>query len=243
MKQMIGNVDWRYILLLFPIICGIAFAMVTGRERRIRKKNEELKMRESMRDERNREIERYRKDSKVLAEKVLESIEKDENLAALVQECADYTGELFSDNPAVDALLAYKKKIGTKQGVRVDFSIGEIPANLIPEKELVSLLGNLMDNAIEAAAKCEKGWVKAESRRIKGQWTLRITNAKPEEEKPLENYMATTKQDVRHHGLGALIIKKIVTKNKGYIKQYDQGKTFEMFLSLPVKKESESCGI
>lgn len=235
---MMKGFDIRYLALVIPLICGAILITVLLRTRWERIKNTELKRRYDMRAERNREIEKYREESRAIARRVMENIDRENLITAFIDECDKHTGKFFTESPAVDALLSYKKNLCSDRGIDTTFNI-DFPINILPEKEAVSLLGNLMDNAIEAAAKCMEGkrYIKVESKKIKGQWVLKIENAKPESEKPLENNMETTKENPLNHGMGMKIIKKIIIKNKGYIRQYDNGTMFETFLSLPMKKE------
>ena len=101
---------------------------------------------------------------------------------------------------------------------------------------MVRLLGNLLDNAIEAAVKADAGTksIVFESRIVKGQWVLSVANSKSSAERPLENQMQTTKPDAEGHGMGTQIIDKIVKKADGYVKRTDEGEYFKVLITMPV---------
>lgn len=100
------------------------------------------------------------------------------------------------------------------------------------------MLGNLLDNAIEASVKTEHPWVALRSFMAGGQWVLRVSNAKPREETPLVRGMETTKEDKNNHGLGTRIIKKIVNQHQGVVDYKDYGDYFEVTTAISIMQEN-----
>lgn len=61
------------------------------------------------------------------------------------------SNRLLSDNHSITALLQVKANIAESKGINTDFSIaGSLKDPLIPVRDLNTILGNLIDNAIEA---------------------------------------------------------------------------------------------
>lgn len=118
----------------------------------------------------------------------------------------------------------------------MEFDMQKLPEISLSDTELVSLFGNLLDNAMEAAERTENPWVKLESSAKGGQWILKVTNSKLAEEKPMERDMATTKGG--GHGLGTKIIAKIVKRHKGVIEYKDLSESFEAMAVFSVEERA-----
>lgn len=147
-----------------------------------------------------------------------------------------FSAKPISGNGIIDALLSYKKACGQREQISIEFDMQKLPPLSLSDTELVSLFGNLLDNAMEAAGKTENPWVKLESFTRGGQWLLKITNSKPAAEKPLESDMATTKG--AGHGLGTKIISKIVKRYKGVIEYKDLGEAFEAMAVFGIEERA-----
>ena len=99
------------------------------------------------------------------------------------------------------------------------------------------LLGNLMDNAIEANKKNQgqkyiKLTIKGDSRNEK-TWIIKIMNPYETAIKRSNNgEYITSKEDKRMHGYGLKSIKQIVEKHKGEIKIEDSENIFKVSIML-----------
>ena len=134
----------------------------------------------------------------------------------------------------VDRLVYRKDCLCKEKGIDCCWRIGLIPENILSRRDLTSLLGNLLDNAIEAAEKKGK-WIRVEAKVRRGNWVLFVENSKLSEEAPLRNDLETTKEDREQHGLGSGIVDDIIRSSDGYIKRRDEGDRFKVFAAIPVK--------
>ncbi|MCE2603854.1 ATP-binding protein, partial [Pseudomonas aeruginosa] len=102
------------------------------------------------------------------------------------------------------------------------------------EIELTSLIGNLLDNAIEAAhaASDPHPFVTLHCDFRSGILLIRVKNTKVSTARPIETNMQTTKLNKDYHGLGLHILSSIVKKYDGTMKMTDQGDTFQTSVSL-----------
>ena len=108
---------------------------------------------------------------------------------------------------------------------KIDFEL-EVDLYEIPIKdaELGVILGNLLDNAIEAAQRCELS-----NRRIflricnlNEMFLLSLNNSSTQMPMTIDDRFITTKEDKDAHGLGVESVKRIVDKYNGNISfQYD----------------------
>lgn len=100
----------------------------------------------------------------------------------------------------------------------------------LEDVDLYSLLGNLFDNAIEAAKEVEK-----EEREIKLMAKVSGNNLYLEIENPYVgnlrkkggNYL-TTKENRKEHGLGLRIVENIVNRHSGEIRINDTDNNFKV---------------
>lgn len=147
---------------------------------------------------------------------------------------------IITSSDVINALLNTKFSYCKKHGI--DF-VYQITANVstFSEMDLSVLLGNLLDNAIEAAEKCEQPFVKITICESKAYLVVIVTNpigASVLKENP--NFK-TTKKDQLHHGLGLLTVKDIVEKYDGIFNIDEEGSSLlvDVRLKLNTAKKGE----
>lgn len=79
-------------------------------------------------------------------------------------------------NPVTDAFLYSRSKELEAQGVDVEMKVNVPRIPKVSNIHMVSALGNLLDNAAEAALKCEKPWIKLNAYSSKGYMIIEVTN-------------------------------------------------------------------
>lgn len=230
------GIDSRYFAILLAIILILVIFLIVFVIKRVQKKNKVYK--EATEDGNLDEITRkYKADIKDMLTNIENQIGDVGELEKLSKECSlNYKEEFVTQNQIIDTLLVYKTGVCRSLGISVKVKASPLPEQFLDEKDLISLLGNLLDNAIKAAGGCDEKLIDIMINMSAGQWICKIVNSKPEGERPLENGMATTKADKANHGMGTKIIDKIVKNNQGHIKRYDHGETFEVFVAIPIKE-------
>lgn len=124
-------------------------------------------------------------------------------------------------NSIVDMLLHYKVNLMKKYGITLESHI-EIPDDVdVDDTDLCVIVGNSLDNAIEAVKGLQKKEMKIISCDIiyrKGALVIRIENMYDGERKKDSkgNYISTKKDDA-NHGIGLYSVKKIVEKYNGLL--------------------------
>lgn len=123
----------------------------------------------------------------------------------------------------LDFLLNYEKAEMDKKEIEFALAV-DLYSLPFAETELGVVIGNLLDNAIEAAEKCER-----EKRKIfmkignkNEMFLLSICNSSIQKPVVKGDLFQTTKENKNVHGLGVESVKRIVNKYDGYINfQYD----------------------
>ena len=227
-----NTAQYRYIAIIGGAILLIALLLFIYINLKIRYKNALLLHQKKLQEERNRELAQYKQEISDLIDAITAEVDDDEKLENLVDRCRRYTNELIFNKPVVDALIAYKKNICENKKISLELNIRQTIPDKLSDEECIGVLGNLIDNAIEAAERVENPWVRISSKIVQGQWLLRVENAKLPTERPLENHLQTTKEDWKNHGIGSKIIDRIVRKYKGEIMRTDDGDRFEVLIAI-----------
>lgn len=136
-------------------------------------------------------------------------------------------------NVMADAVLNSKLSVAEQKGVRLNVKAHISNDVSLTDVELCSILGNLLDNAMEA---CEKLPIDARFIRVyidkfKGQFYLSVQNSSPAVVRD-KGIFHTTKAGT--HGFGLFRIDRIAKKYGGYVnRQYEEG-VFATELLLPL---------
>lgn len=172
---------------------------------------------------------------------LLETVESNRNEEAIcyIKELLDgMQGEkedfAKSGNAVVDTLINYKCSLGKKYEITFRISLF-IPMKLpIKEKDLCIILGNALDNAVEASKQCKTNKFVDISMACKNDaLSIVIKNSYLNEmKKNTKGNIITTKADVSNHGLGLASIKKAVAKYNGEVVIDSDNNIFSLMILL-----------
>ena len=111
-----------------------------------------------------------------------------------------------------------------------------IPEKLqVPSFDIVTILGNLLDNALYAIYKLEQNRIiDIKMRYDKGCLVFKISNAYNGELIKKGSSILTTKKDRVNHGIGLKNVKKVVEKYQGMMDIEHSDKIFSVSLLLYV---------
>ena len=136
------------------------------------------------------------------------------------------------DNTAANAVLAAKTEEMARCGLHGDVQVS-LPENLpVAEIDLCALLGNALDNAMEAAVKAEDKSITVRCRADKGMLMLKVRNALAGDER---DDLATTKADKKYHGFGLAGMREIANRYGGILETSTDGGCFELLVCLPLR--------
>lgn len=161
-----------------------------------------------------------------------------ENSEECLSRCSSFMNYIHGGSTAAEALLVDKKIRCADCGIEFRDRIITLPEeSSIKEMDLVSLTGNLLDNAIEAASSsgCATPFVEIYSTVSRNIWMLKVSNSKSSDISLDYNVMKTTKKDKNNHGLGIGIIRSIVDLYDGKLNITDNGTSAEISASLILK--------
>ena len=145
----------------------------------------------------------------------------------------------YIDHPALSALLNAKKIAAEKQGIDVAIAVKcELSDLDIPPGDVCSIVGNLLDNALEAAAQDNNPRVGIEFIQDHGFITIYISNNGATIPKGVDIFAAgfSTKTP-ETCGYGLYVIQRLLDKYHGQIK-ISSNKGTGIWVKLPIKEIS-----
>lgn len=135
--------------------------------------------------------------------------------------------------PAIDTAVSEKSKRCDELGIVLDMHIEPLPETKIPPIDLSSVISNILDNAIEAAQKCEEPVIALRIFKYKSYLAVICENPTSSVPRVVNGSLATTK-DGGGHGYGVEIINEICKNNNGRFQYEFDNKIFKAsaFLEL-----------
>lgn len=161
-----------------------------------------------------------------------------DNAVALLDEISDnridsISYKKYCDNKVVDYILNDKYARCKHNGI--DFKcmvLGVVKG--IDDIDLCILLGNIIDNAIEAAQKSQDKYVNIEIT-VRGTIFINVENSIKESFLGKKNAFESTKPDKLNHGIGTKSIHGIVEKYSGEVEYEEHGSSITCKVVLPEK--------
>lgn len=167
------------------------------------------------------------------------------------QELEGYLNELDSDltavetviksgNVRIDAVLNSKLALAKARGIAVNAK-AMVPKELaIGEVDLCVIIGNLLDNAIEACVKCEdreKQFIRVYIDILKKQLYIYVSNSMADDIRVQGGRYLSTKIGANkkgYHGFGLMRADRVVKKYGGYLNRQHEEGVFATEIMLPL---------
>lgn len=143
---------------------------------------------------------------------------------------------LDTGNDAVDILLGEKLEVCRKQGIRCTVMVDGESLSFIDQLDLVTILGNAMDNAVEACMNvrdASRRAIQVRTSTAPGFVVLHIHNSCNESLLVQGKLPTTSKRDAENHGYGLRNIRRTVEKYHGEMHCEAKQGEFELTLLLP----------
>lgn len=155
-------------------------------------------------------------------------------LDRLEQDLDDINLLFNTGNINADAILNSKISLAIKKGIQVDYK-ATVPKELaVSDIDLCVVIGNLIDNAVEACEKVEPEdqFIRLYIGILRRQLYLSVSNATSEVVRKFDEEYITTKRG--NHGHGLKRINNIVDKYDGYINRKNEPGVFVTEIMLPL---------
>lgn len=160
----------------------------------------------------------------------------DKYLDDLAKDLTSIDTIIKSGNIMVDAILNSKLSLAINQNININAK-ATVPKNLsIADVDLCVIIGNLMDNAMEASIKIEnteERFIRVYIREMKEQLYISITNSVGGKVKKINYEYISTKLGL-NHGFGLKRVDGIVKKYNGFINRQNEEGVFATEIILPM---------
>lgn len=136
-------------------------------------------------------------------------------------------------NVMIDAILNSKLSLIKAKNITVDAK-AVVPGEMsVSEVELCVIIGNLLDNAMEACVGMEESWIRIFIGVLKEQLYISVSNSvKGKPQKQGRKYLST--KGTQGHGFGLARIDSIVKKYDGYLNRQSEEGVFATEVMLPL---------
>ncbi|HZP97714.1 MAG TPA: sensor histidine kinase [Candidatus Limnocylindria bacterium] len=143
------------------------------------------------------------------------------------QELVDLVQQRIAE-PALAALLVAKAAVASERRVELRLaSDARLPAQIADARDLITVVGNLVDNAIDAVSGTANAWVEVGVHGDADGVTVRVRDSGPGidlravEEIFREGY--TTKGGGTHFGLGLALVRQVAQRRGGWVRVSNDG--------------------
>lgn len=154
------------------------------------------------------------------------------HLSDLTDDMRQMDTVLKTGNIMIDAILNSKISLMMASGVMVNAKATVPSKHSLSDVDLCALIGNLLDNAMEAVEKVHTSqdrFVRIYIRPMKGQLYISVSNACVG--KPKKGFLVSKKSG--DHGLGLYRIHHLTSKYGGYVNQQMEEGVFATEVTLP----------
>lgn len=147
---------------------------------------------------------------------------------------------LYCKNPAVNALIVYYADLAQKHGILFEAAIDYPPASLLSDADAVVLLGNLLENAMDACIRLllPDKFIRLHIKKLPEMLIITLDNSYSGQIRREGEEFISSKNGLK--GIGIASVKKIVSKYNGILK-FDYNKNrfqASVMLRTPQKEDT-----
>lgn len=146
------------------------------------------------------------------------------------------SNRLYTGSAVVNSLLSRCFDNAKEKQIEIDIFVEDaLDLDFIQDVDKISMFGNLLDNAVEAAEECEEGSRKINIKMFMGSkyfLVFKIENTWTKKLRRDGKKLLSTKKDSGNHGLGIGISRELVQKYGGSLELEEQGDWFIATLTI-----------
>ena len=157
-------------------------------------------------------------------------------LATVTKIIAAHTTIMNTHNPLLDALLSKKYEEATRKGVMLYFDLPDLRAIPLEKTDLVMVVSNLLNNAIDAAAQADPPEVYFRMRKTEEELLLSVRNRVREDLDLPDGQLPRSTKKEPGHGIGLWNVTDVLRKYQGEYAISCRDKWFRFTCSVPVHR-------
>ncbi len=138
-----------------------------------------------------------------------------EYLASVAQRISAGTSVVNTHNPLLDALLSRAYHSASEKEIMMNFDLCDLRQFPLSNTDMVTVISNLLDNAIRAAAQADPPQINVRIKQMDGEYVVSVRN-RVREDVPLhgDELPASTKQEPGH-GVGLANVRSVLVRYGG----------------------------
>lgn len=157
-------------------------------------------------------------------------------LSTLTKTIAANTTIMNTHNPLLDALLSKKYEEASRKGVMVYFDLPDLRDMPMDQTDLVIVLSNLLNNAIEAAEQADPPEVYVRMRKSEDEVVLSVRNRVEKDLNLADGQLPRISQKGAGHGFGLWNVRDVLKKYGGEYTISCRGCWFRFTCTIPLRK-------
>lgn len=228
---------WIYIFTLVMLFLASVYVMLFYHEKQIERENAWLRQQLMHWEEGQQEFEELAEQVRSVRRWLQQRAEGEGYEKELLEQCDAAIDEGITGSFPVDAMLHSKLHLCRKFHILTDIQVLLLEESQMEDIHTVGLLGNLLDNAIEACRKgpAGSGYIYLRTAVQANFWEIRIDNyTENEGYSSIENHFATTKEDKENHGFGMKIVRSMVEKYDGVLQVEEKDHLFSVTVMVKI---------
>lgn len=154
-----------------------------------------------------------------------------------LEEAKEYTSKMLdklnldysyieTGNTLINYIINNKMQKAKADKIQVKAEIDNLRFSKMDSIDFSALLGNLLDNAIEAAANSDKKVIEIMIKKQRGYDSIKIKNTIDTSVLNHNPQLISVKQDNENHGIGVKQVREIVKRYDGMLDIYEENKMF-----------------
>ena len=161
-----------------------------------------------------------------------------ENYAGkLTQTLLDGSEVVDVNNSVINVVLNQKYRLAKSKGITVSFQINDLSGAWMEEQDMVILLANLLDNAIEACEnRKDHPVIRLKLLRENAQILLSVQNPVESTQNMIHDQLSTSKADKANHGIGLKNVQLVLEKYDGMSRIHIEDGWFYFTAMIPDEK-------
>ena len=156
-------------------------------------------------------------------------------LASLTRIIASNTTIMNTHNPLLDALLSKKYEEASRRGVMVYFDLPDLRDLPMEKTDLVLVFSNLLNNAIDAAAKADPPEVYVRARKNEQEVVLSVRNRVQKNLDLTDGQLPRTTKKEPGHGIGLWNVKDVLAAYGGEYAISCRENWFRFTCTIPIR--------
>lgn len=157
-------------------------------------------------------------------------------LATVTKTIAANTTIMDTHNPLLDALLSKKYEEASRKGVMLYFDLPDLRKIPLDNTDLVMVVSNLLNNAIDAAAKADPPEVYFRMRKTEAELLVSVRNRVQKNLDLPDGQLPRSTKKEPGHGMGLWNVTDVLRKYQGEYTISCREKWFRFTCSVPVRK-------